>query len=285
MRRRESARRSRIRQRQQAVQTSVVPGQAGGRFKALTETDIEKIHRAALDLLENVGLADPIDDTRERALAAGCRINDQGRLCFPKSFVEDVIAEAAREFTLCGRDPKYDLELSGERVYFSTCGESVRTLDIGADVYRPSSLQDIHDFARLADRLEHIHMFAQTSIANELSDNTLLHDTNAAFALISGTRKHVAIALMDANSVDPVFEIAHIVAGGERRFRERPFFSVGQCPIVSPLKFGFENSEAIHARSPTARRSSLPWSRNPAQPDRPHSPATWSFQPRKRWRL
>ena len=245
MRRRDNARRARIKQRQQQVQTSVIPGQIGGRFKPLSESDINKIHHAALDLLENIGVADPIEDTRDRALAAGCHFNDQGRLCFPSAFVEDIIAGAAREFTLFGRDPGHDLEIGGERVYFSTCGESVQTLDIGAEEYRPSSLQDIHDFARMADRLEHIHMFAQTSIANELSEDILLHDINAAYAIMSGTHKHAAIALMDASSVDPVFEMAHMIAGGEEQFRLRPFFSIGQCPIVSPLKFGFENSEAI----------------------------------------
>ena len=245
LRRRKSARQARITQRQTEEQQSVKPGQVGGRFKPLTENDIEKIHHAALDLLATIGIGDPIDDTRERALTKGCHINDQGRLCFPKVFVEDIIAGAAKNFTLYGRDPKNDLEIGGERVYFSTCGESVQTLDIGSNEYRPSSLRDIYDFARLADKLEHIHMFAQTSIANELSENTLSHDINAAYALMSGTTKHVSMAVMDASSVDLVFEMAYIIAGGEEAFRKRPFFSIGQCPIVSPLKFGFENSEAI----------------------------------------
>ena len=245
MSRRQSARRARIEKRQSEIQTSVLPGQHGGKFKPLTEGEIEKISRAAFDLLANVGIADPIDDTRERALAAGCTLNDEGRLCFSQTFVEDIIAGAARQFTLYGRDPKHDLEIGGDRVYFSTCGESVQTLDIGAIDYRASSLQDIHDFARLADKLEYIHMFAQTSISNELSEDTLLHDINAAYAILSGTTKHAGIALMDAGSVAPVFEMAHLVAGGEANFKKRPFMSIGQCPIVSPLKFGFENSEAI----------------------------------------
>ena len=245
MRRRQSARRARIEQRQTEVQTSVVPGQQGGRFKPLTDNEIGKINHAALDLLATTGIADPIDDTRDRALAAGCTLNEQGRLCFSPAFVEDIIAGAARQFTLYGRDPKHDLEIGGKRVFFSTCGESVQTLDIGSNDYRPSSLQDIHDFARLADGLEHIHMFAQTSISNELSEDTMLHDTNATYAILSGTTKHAAVALMDADSVDPVFEMAHRVAGGEENFKQRPFLSIGQCPIVSPLKFGFENAEAI----------------------------------------
>lgn len=242
---RRRGRQDRRQDRARTVQNAVKPGESGGHFKPLSDSDIERIHAAALELLSDIGVADAIDDTRERALARGCHVNEAGRLCFPKAFVEDVIATAAQSFTLCGREARHDLEIGGDRVYFSTCGEAVRTLDIGSNDYRPSSLADLHDFARLVDALEHIHMFAQTVIANELSEDVVLHDTNAAYAVMSGTTKHAAIAAMDATSVDAVFEMAHMVAGGEQAFRKRPFFSLGQCPIVSPLKFGAENCEAI----------------------------------------
>ncbi len=250
-----SARGARLARRQSPPSSAAVAGALeGGKFKPLSEHEIQRIHDTALDLLEQVGVANPIPDTRERALAAGCRVDDSGRLCFPRAFVEDVIAGAAREYVLFGREARHDLQIGGARVYFSTCGEAIWVLDPGAGEYRPSSLLDVYDFARLVDVLDHIQMFAQTVIASELSEDVMLHDTNVAYALMSGTGKHAAIALMDATSVDAVFEMAQIFAGGEKAFRKRPFLSVGQCPIVSPLSFGAENSlaitKAIHYGSP-----------------------------------
>lgn len=226
-------------------QSVVKPGMVGGLYKPLTPDDVDRICDTAFQLLEEIGVAGPIPDTLERALDSGGFLNDHERLCFSRAMVEDVISGAAREYTLYGREDQYDLQIGGDRVHFATCGEAVRALDPGSDEYRPSTIADIHDFARLADALEHIHIFAQTVIANELSDDTLLHDINAAYAMLNGTNKHICMAVMDAHSVDAVFQMAHIYAGGEDAFRKRPFFSIGQCPIVSPLKFGEENSEAI----------------------------------------
>ncbi len=241
-----SARDAKLAARQQTDTGSVVwPGLSSGTFKPLSEHEVVRIHQSALDVLENIGMADATPDLLERALAAGCSVNEHGRLSMPRGFVEDIIAGAASEYVLCGRQEHHDLQIGGDRVHFSTCGEAVRTLDPGSKEYRPSTLQDVYDFARLADALDHIHMFAQTVISNELSDDTMLHDVNVAYALMSGTTKHAAIAVMDAGSVDAVFEMAHIFAGGQEAFRKRPFFSVGQCPVVSPLKYGEENTDAL----------------------------------------
>jgi len=246
-RRRGSARAQKLAARQQGGASPAVvrSGQRGGKFKALGESEINRIVGTALDLLEKVGMGDPTDEVAAMALAAGCTQNDQGRLLMPRPLVEDIIAGAAREYTIFGRDPAHDLQIGKDRVHFSTCGEAVRTLDLATREYRPSTLRDVYDFARLADRMEHVHMFAQTVISNELSEDVFLHDTNVAFALMSGTTKHASMAVMDASTVDAVFEMAHMFAGGEDAFRARPFFSIGQCPVVSPLKYGVENSDAL----------------------------------------
>lgn len=245
-RRRGNARTSKLAARQSREPLPVVKsGQAGGKFMPLTNSEIHQIYSTALGLLEKIGMAEATPEITELALAAGCRLDDLGRLRLPRALVEDTIANAAREYTIHGRDPKHDLQIGKDRVHFSTCGEAVQTLDLGTREYRPSSLRDVYDFARLADRMEHIHMFAQTVISNELSDDVLLHDVNVAYALLSATNKHVSMAVMDATAVDDVFAMAHMFAGGEEAFRKRPFFSIGQCPVVSPLKYGAENSDAL----------------------------------------
>ncbi len=53
--------------------SAVHPGFSGGTYKPLSDRDIERIHQTALDVLENIGMADPIPVLTERALASGCR--------------------------------------------------------------------------------------------------------------------------------------------------------------------------------------------------------------------
>ena len=45
---------------------------------------------------------------------------------------------SAKEYVAYAPDPKYDCEISGERVYFSTSGESVSILEYKQQKYRPT---------------------------------------------------------------------------------------------------------------------------------------------------
>ena len=94
----------------------VRPGMTGGRYKPLSESDVLRIHHAALDVLENIGLADATPGGIEYITGAGARLNSQGRLIFPRALVEDTVARAARHFVLHGQDPKHDMEPWGSRV-------------------------------------------------------------------------------------------------------------------------------------------------------------------------
>ncbi len=56
---------------------------AAGSYRPLSEAQVEEIHHAALQVLERIGMADPIPEFCEAALEKGCRLNKHGRLCFP----------------------------------------------------------------------------------------------------------------------------------------------------------------------------------------------------------
>ena len=86
-------------------------------------------------------------------------MSPEGRLLFPRALVEDTVANAARDFVLHGQNPRHDMELSGNKVYFGTAGAAVHMVDPRTREYRESNLRDLYDIARLVDTLEHIHFF------------------------------------------------------------------------------------------------------------------------------
>ena len=61
----------------------VRPGMPSGRYKVLTDSEVLKIHEAALSVLENIGIADAIPSTLEYLLPKGCKLDSHGRLLFP----------------------------------------------------------------------------------------------------------------------------------------------------------------------------------------------------------
>jgi len=223
-------------------QSAVNAGFTGGRYKPLTDSEIQLVHHAVLDVLEKIGVADPIPEVKEKALERGCWLDDDNRLHFPRSLVEDVIAEAPGKQMFHGLDPKHDLDLRDERVHTYGGGEAVTILDIGASDFRPSTLLDIYDAARLVDKLDNIHAFSRLVVATEMQSR-LATDLNTAYASVAGTAKHTALTFAAAKCVEPTLQMLHMIAGGEKKFRERPFAHGGGIPVISPLRFDANNSE------------------------------------------
>lgn len=249
--RKRSARRSGGRSSRHALRAAgakgqcVQPGLAGGAYKPLSESDIGKINETALDILENIGIGDPIPEILQYALPGGCTLGEDNRLRFPRSLVEDMAAVNATSYVAYAPDPKHDLEVGGDRVYFGSSGESVSILDYQTNNFRPSTLHDLYDAARLADTLEHIHQFGQPFIATEFSEQVFVHDINIAYAQLAGTSKSFSLGIAEVDHVEPVVKLFDTYLGKEGGFLERQFCTIGGCPIVSPLRFGKDNAEVM----------------------------------------
>ncbi len=226
---------------------AIWPGMTGGQYKPLTDADMDKVHHAALEILETVGIGDPIPELLDEVLDKGCHLNDHGRLCFPQALMEDIIANAARQFMVHARGSRKgrdDMEFGGSNVYYSTSGSAVTVLDPQTRTYRPSVLRDIYDFTRLTDKLDNIHMVGDTVVPTDVTDD-LEHDVNVPYAMMMGTEKPMCFAFRKATSIGPAIEMFDRVLGGEGRFAKEPFAIFGGCPIVSPLRFGRSNLEVM----------------------------------------
>lgn len=228
---------------------AVRAGLEGGTYNPLSDHDLRAIHDAALDILADVGIADATDEVLELASARGCYINAHGRLSFPSSLVEDLLTKAAREYVIYSRDPAHaDVHVGGNKVNYCTSGEAVSILDYTSRSYRPSTLLDLYDTARVVDALQNIHQFGQTVVPTELTD-LFVHDINVVYAVLAGTTKPVEHTFNTVDSLPAALEIYSMVAGSEAKFRERPFVSFGGCPIVSPLRFAKDNLDVLVATS------------------------------------
>ncbi len=116
---------------------AVRAGMPGGTYRPLSDRDMQRVHDAALDVLEKLGVGEPIPEILEVALPRGCSLNDRGRLCFPRALVEDILAGACRSYTAYGVSPEHDLEIGGDHVNFATAGEAIKVLDFHSGEYRP----------------------------------------------------------------------------------------------------------------------------------------------------
>jgi trimethylamine--corrinoid protein Co-methyltransferase len=199
----------------------------------LTRTDIDKIDRAGRRILKRVGvrILDPY--TLKMLKEGGARVNvKENRVCFSGRWLDKVLANAPQQFTLYSRDGKNDLHLGSGNVYFGNGGRVFQILDMGTGGYRPTSVQDVINTARLVDRLDNIRFYIIACQAHDLDPK--FYHLNDFFHALSNTTKHVMGGCDTFEGVKQLWHLAGFMAGGEDRLKKRPFVSVITNPI-SPL--------------------------------------------------
>jgi trimethylamine--corrinoid protein Co-methyltransferase len=222
------------------------PGMSGGQYNPLSQEGVERIHQAALDALEQIGLSKAPPSGVEILTGAGAILGEDGRIRYPRALVEDMLAKAARGITLHGRDPRHDLHLQGTRVHFGTAGAAVHVVDVKTGYYRDSTSADLHMAAKLVQQLDNVHFFQRAMVCRDIPDN-LEMDLNTLYASCAGTTKHVGTSFTEPHHVASCLEMLHMIAGGEDKWRERPFVSNSNCFVVPPMTFAEESCRTMEA--------------------------------------
>ena len=220
------------------------PGMQGGTYHPLSRLDMERINESALTALEEIGLADAPQSGVDTMVGAGAIYGDDGRLRYPRALIEDMLAKANREITLFGRNLKHDLHLSEKKVHYGTAGAAVHMVDVESRSYRESTVRDLHNAARIVEHLDNIHFVQRPMVCRDILDNREM-DLNTIYACTTGTQKHVGTSFTEPDFVDDAFELLHMIAGGEGKWRERPFVSNSNCFVVPPMKFATESCQVM----------------------------------------
>lgn len=222
----------------------VQPGLSGGQYRPLSEGDVALIDESVFRLLEEVGLAQATPHCIEACTAVGAVLGDDGRLQMSREVIENAMNIASREVTLYGQKPEHDMHLAKQKVHFSTAGAAVMLADAEHDDYRDTTAQDLYDLSRLTNECEHISMFQRMCVIRDVVDNYDM-DQNTLYMSLLGTSKPVGSSWVDGKSVEQSLEMLHIIAGGEDKWRERPFVSQSSCFVVPPMKFATDALEAL----------------------------------------
>jgi trimethylamine--corrinoid protein Co-methyltransferase len=240
---RENRRRER-RERGPKKSGQLPPGLAGGLYKPLVEADVQRIHQAALTVLEQTGLEVAESECRQILAGAGAKVDAaRNRVFFPRGLVEAALKTVNREVIFYSKDGQTDLHLSGQRVHLGTGGAAVLVLDLETGTARESRLRDIYDIGRLVETLDNIHFYIRPVVARDMSNDDI--DLNTFYAALTATHKHVMGGCYSPSKVAEIKKLAVLIAGGEEQFAARPFLSFNLGVIVSPLRFAAETVETL----------------------------------------
>ncbi len=125
-------------------------------FEILSADQIESIHQASLQVLENLGLEVLHAPTRKLLQVEGA-IVDGERVRIPKDMMEEKIALAPSEFELQARNQKRSVTVGGNRIVFCSVGGPAFSTDIDRG-RRQANFEDMCNFCRLEQTLNAIHV-------------------------------------------------------------------------------------------------------------------------------
>jgi trimethylamine--corrinoid protein Co-methyltransferase len=125
-------------------------------------------------------------------------------------------------------------------VHYGTAGAAVHLVDVATQEYRDSTVQDLHDAARIAHELDNIHFLQRPMVCRDIPDNREM-DLNSIYATCAGTTKHIGVSFTEPDFAKDGIELLHMIAGSETKWRDRPFVSNSNCFVVPPMKFATES--------------------------------------------
>jgi trimethylamine--corrinoid protein Co-methyltransferase len=222
------------------------PGLEGGQYRPLRKTDVQRIHEAALTVLEHTGVEIMASECRDIMEKAGARVDKaKDRVFIPQEMVESALQTVNQDVVLYSQDGSMDLHLRGKRVHLGTGGAAVTVLDLETGRARESCLRDLYDIGRLVDTLDNIHFYLRPVVARDLSNDDI--DINTFYACLSATRKHVMGGCYFPEKVVDIKQMGVMIAGSEEAFRARPFLSLNLGWMVSPLRFATETTATLTA--------------------------------------
>jgi trimethylamine---corrinoid protein Co-methyltransferase len=154
-------------------------------FDWLEPDELERLHEASLDILENIGL----DFLDEEALViwqkAGAKVDRQAQHVWPdRGLIMESIATAPPSFRWRARNPAHEVVIGGNTIAFGPCGGMayVNDLDCGR---RPGTMSDYEDLLRVSQSCHALHFAAWEQVtAQDLPVNVRhLHRVRAGFKL------------------------------------------------------------------------------------------------------
>ncbi len=202
-------------------------------FHGLTESQMQTLHLAALEVLRRTGIRIHHQEARELLKSAGAFTSDDDRVRFPASMVEGAIASAPGRIVLCDRNGEPTVFLEGTRVNIGPGSDCLNFLDFESGDVRPFTREDLVRGYHLCDFLPNIDFVMSMGIPAD-ADMAKSYDIQMAL-MLEHTTKPIVFVTDDKFTCERAIEMAATVAGGQEALMERPRILLYSEPS-SPLQ-------------------------------------------------
>ncbi|MGA2503139.1 MAG: trimethylamine methyltransferase family protein [Anaerolineales bacterium] len=210
----------------------------------LTQQQVERIHSASLEILENVGLLVRNEKARTIFTQHGCRVDAGSQIVkFPSAVVEKYRVMLPPTFTFHGRDPKYDRTLPQDGPIIVTGSSAPDVIDPLTGRSRRATSEDIARIAHLIQELPAYDVFSISTLADDAPRGQFT--LARLYPSLKHCLKPIRSTTRDMDDAGAVMQLLYTLAGSEEAYRQRPFVTHHYCPVVSPLTMDQLSTEAV----------------------------------------
>lgn len=210
----------------------------------LTQEQVERIHGASLEILENVGLLVRHPKARDLYAKHGCKVDSETHIVrFPRKVVEEYRVLMPPTFTFRGRDPQFDRTLPGEGPVIVTASSAPDIIDPVSGRVRRSRSDDIARIAHLINELPGYDVFSVSTLADDAPPGQFT--LSRIYPALKHCLKPIRINNKDLNDAEMILRLGALIAGSEEAYREHPFITHHFCPVVSPLTMDYDSTEML----------------------------------------
>ena len=210
----------------------------------LTQDQVERVHEASLEILEEVGLMVRFEPARKLFAEHGCTLDTEKNIVkFPRAVVEKYRKMLPPKFTFYARDPKFDKTIPDDSPVIVTASSAPDIIDPVTGKERRAESVDIARIAHLINELPAYDMFSISTLAEDAPKDQFT--ISRLYPAIKYCLKPIRTTTTDHKDTLAVMEMAYIVAGSREAYREHPFLTHHYCPTVSPLTMDNLSTENV----------------------------------------
>ena len=197
----------------------------------LTDDQMEQLHLATLDILEQVGVKVCEPESLHLLSDAGARV-EEDLVKIPPWMIQEALQTAPCKIAIYNRSGDRAMSLEKGQIYFGTGSDTPYIIDIETGKRRKSIKQDTINATRITDALDNMDFVMSMSRASDVPGERA--DRHHFEAMTLNSTKPIIFDANDRQGLLDIIEMSALAKGGKKQLAEKPYIMHYTEP-TSPL--------------------------------------------------
>jgi trimethylamine--corrinoid protein Co-methyltransferase len=205
------------------------------KIELLSEELIDKILDEAYYILKKKGVFVENDEALQLLYSAGSEINSSKKIAkIPHHLIEKALSTAPSEIILYDSNEKNSYTVGRDSVHFNPGSAAITIFDHKTKSQRKPLTEDLINFSRLTQKLEHFHFQSTALISSDVPEE--IADCYRLFITMQYCSKPVVTGTFLIQGFKPMYEMLVTIRGNEENLSKKPLAIFDACPSP-PLKW------------------------------------------------